>query len=103
MGLIGNPGLANNPTANQCVAAVKTAKAQIAFAYNTLHNALWQPTAGTTIPQAFAALGTAYAAMKADMDLVGQFLVAEGYTLPAPPAGWTITTNPDGSATASQS
>ena len=32
-----------------------------------------------------------------------QLLVAEGYTLPAPPAGWTVTVNADGSATPAQS
>ncbi len=103
MGLIANPGLTSNATANKCLAAVQTGKAQAAFAYTTIHAALWQPPAGTTIPQAFAAMGTAYAALKADLDSLGQFLVAEGYTLPAPPAGWTVTQNADGSATATQS
>ncbi|MGO8691635.1 MAG: hypothetical protein ACLQLG_18605 [Thermoguttaceae bacterium] len=102
-GLIGNPGLQNNATSGKCLAAVKTAKVQAAFAYNSLHDALWQPPAGTTVPQAFAALGTAYAALAADMSALGQFLAAEGYALPAPPAGWTVTVNADGSATAAQS
>ena len=102
MGLIGNPGLAGNATANSCLHAVETLKSMGIWAYAQYYNALWKPAAGTTIPQAFAAMGTAYAAMEADMDLLGQILVAEGYALPAIPGGWTVTVNADGSATATQ-
>ncbi len=103
MGFIGNAGLADNATANTCLHVAQTVKSMSVWAYTGWYNSLWKPPAGTTIPQAFAALGTAYAALKADMDTLGQLLVAEGYTLPAPPAGWTVTVNADGSATPAQS
>jgi hypothetical protein len=99
MGLIGNPGLADNPAANGCLPAVQTLVSMGQWAYQMMFTALWANPQGLSIPDAFAALGTAYAAMVADMDALGQILVAEGVTLPAPPDGWTVTQNVDGSAT----
>jgi hypothetical protein len=103
MGLIGNPGLADNPTANDCLQAILTLKSIGAWAYAAWYNALWNNPHGLSIPDAFAALGTAYAALTSDVDLLGQILAAEGFTLPAPPDGWTVTENADGSGTAVQS
>ena len=103
MGLIGNPGLANNPTANGCLPAVQTLVSMGQWAYQMMFAALWANPQGLSIPDAFAALGTAYGALKADMDLLGQVLAGEGCTLPSPPDGWTVTQNADGSATAAQS
>jgi hypothetical protein len=102
MGLIGNPGLPSNATAGNCLAAVETLRSMGAWTYEVCYNALWNNQQGLSIPDAFAALGTAYAALQADMDLLGQILVAEGSMLPAPPAGWTVTQNADGSATPTQ-
>jgi hypothetical protein len=102
MGLIGNTGLTKNATSNQCVQAITTLKSMGAWAYQQCFNALWKPSAGTTIPQAFAAMGTAYAALNADMLLLGQILQAEGCALPTVPSGWTVTANADGSATPTQ-
>ena len=103
MGLIGNSGLADNATANACLHVAQTVKSMAIWAYTGWFNSLWKPPAGTTIPQAFAALGTVYAALAADMAALGSLLLAEGYTLPVIPAGWTVTVNADGSATAAQS
>jgi hypothetical protein len=102
MGLIGNAGLANNATANTCLHVAQTVKSMGIWAYTGWFNSLWKPAAGTTIPQAFAAIGTAYSALAADMAALGLLLAAEGYTLPTTPAGWTVTQNADGSATPSQ-
>ena len=102
MGLIENAGLPNNATANACLHVAQTVKSMGVWAYATWYNALWKPPAATTIPQAFAAIGTAYAALAADMTLLGSLLLAEGCTLPAIPVGWTVTQNVDGSATPMQ-
>ena len=103
MGLIGNPGLTDNPTTNRCVAAVETLVSMGCWVYQVAFDALWNNPQGLAVPDALAAIGTAYAALQADMTLLGQVLAAEGVTLPTPPAGWTVTQNPDGSATATQS
>jgi hypothetical protein len=103
MGLIGNPGLPSNAMADNCLQAVLTLKSMGTWAYDVYYNALWNNPQGLSIPDAFTALGTAYSALQADMDLLGQILVAEGFTLPTPPAGWTVTPNADGSATVTQS
>ena len=102
MGLIGNPGLANNPTANDCMHVAQTFRSMGIWAYQTWQDSLWKNRYGLSIPQSFAALGTAYAAMKTDMDLLGAVLSEEGCNLPAMPAGWSVTQNADGSATPTQ-
>jgi hypothetical protein len=103
MPLINNTGLPASPTATNCTAAAKTAFSVGQWAYSVMFNALWKNPHGLTVPQAFAAIGTAYTAMAADMGPLGQFLLAEGFTLPTMPTGWTVAVNPDGSATPTQS
>jgi hypothetical protein len=71
MGLIGNPALANNPAANGCLPAVQTLVSMGQWAYQMMFAALWANPQGLSIPDAFAVLGTAYAALAAEMDAQG--------------------------------
>jgi hypothetical protein len=103
MPLIGNATLPSNATASGCLHAIQTLESAAAWAYQVCYGSLWKPPAGVTIPQAFAAIGTGYAALAADMAAIAALLTVEGRTIPSPPTGWIVTVNTDGSATAAQS
>ena len=98
MTLSRNAALSKNATGNDVAAIAKSFVATATWAYQTYFARLWHNMHGLSVPEAFAAVGTAYATLKTHMDLLAQLLTAEGVALSTPPAGWLVTVNPDGSA-----